>query len=1059
MADLSMARDIDLPPDDRQADRAYEIAMRQFSSRCLSPEQYLNGAIDSLNKSVALTPVDNTKLVERVLMLAEMLLERYSLMPSPEDLNWASATMTRAHALLDQTHPNYPNFVGALATLSDYRFRQYERSGNLEDLRNAIELNKQIIQWQALDSRARTLVHADLAQRYGHLYEREKQEGHLHLGVDHGQQAMQEAKSLPLSERAYFYGAFAGALFRRFEHLGNVDDIHQAILNGNKAVETVAPGDQDRSNWLNNLGLAYEQRFERLGDNTDLEQALQCSEKSLELTPVDDPRFPSRTNNFANQLGRRFELTGESEYLNKAIEKLRAITESRTLNASTRAMYLSNFSFLLFARFQREGNAIDLDEAIEKDRESVDVTPSGHADLPSRYNSLGTKLRHRHEQKRGQDDIDEAIRCGEEAINSSNEAHPYRSMWLVNLALSYCWRSNALGDLDKAINLTKESIRSLDDSPARATQLLSLGHMLILRSSLRNTSNDLDEALTYFKSAAKAQFAFPLKRIQATRSALGLLRARADWAEMRVLGEDAMELLPLVCGRYLTRKDQQQAVFETSGLAADLCSILLKKDQVHQALQQLELGKAILIGYTIDNHDDLEALEPCHQQLANRYRDLRSKLHLQPTVEGYSITERRMKERRDASYDMERCLTEIRQIKGHENFLRGLSLDRIKSCASEGPIVVINVTDIGSDAILVSTSEVRKIPLPGMRSSGAPAFISKGLRTFRSSGTDFFIGRDIPSERETDSVNTAAVLPWLWDSCVKVVLNELEPSTTLARGDQLLRVWWIGVGVASSLPFHAAAASIHKYDSANNALDRMVPSYTPSIKTLAYSRERSNQHARTVAQQWEVTVVTMTKTPGHVRLRGVQQESELIKKACKSSGFYTCVQLPQPTVDTALESIAHSKIVHFACHGMSHGSDPSKSHLLLQKDDDSGEAKVDELTVSRISSVNRTSLAWISYLSACSTASINATGFGDEGIHISSALQVAGFAHVIGSQWRLDDDVCVKVAGKFYEVLIGKEPQQLCNRAVAEALRAAVLHVRGEDPDPLRWGGYIHSGA
>ncbi|KIW12588.1 hypothetical protein PV08_09866 [Exophiala spinifera] len=1046
--------------DPEQADKAYDAAMRLLRQ----PEERLNEAIDLLSESVSLTPRDNPKLAQRSLILAAITLQRCSLYPSRESLVCASTNMARARKLISPTHSIYPVYIENLEILRNCKFQQYEMDNNPQDLWDAIEVSKQILLDQAADERTKIFVQAGLAQLYGHLFEHDKQNRYLDLGVDHGRQALEKA-TLPPSDRAHFFGSLAQALSNRYKHIENEADLHEAILRGEAAVNNIGEEDADRSKWLNNLGLSYELRFERLGNPTDLEQAIQFTEMSLELTPLDDPRFPPRTNNLANQFGRRFELTGESEYLNIAIDKLRAVTDRQASNASDRATYLNNLSFLLMTRFRREVDFADLDEAIEKSKLAVDATPAGHADLPSHYNGLGNGLRNRYEREKREEDIKEAIRCGEEAIRLSI-GHPFRKTWLSNLSLSYLSRfreTEAPEDLGKAIKLTEESLSCPGDLPDRAIQLLNLGNMYILRSSLQDVSKDLDTALNHFEEAANMQSAHPLHRIKASRSAIRILHEREAWDKMKILGENAMELLPMVCGRYLSRKDQQQAVIETSGLAADVCSILLRGDQVEQALQQLEFGKAILIGYAIDNHDDLRTLEARCSDLTKRYRDLRSQLYLQPTLESSNIGEGQMNKRRTASHLMEKCLAEIRRIQGHEDFLRGLSMEKMEACASEGPIVVVNLTDISSDAIIVSTSKVQKIPLPRLRAGEVPTFISSALRNFRSSDgdfQDFLVDRDIGSENEGPGLmDTELVLSWLWESCVKVVLDELGLRPTAVGMAQLPRVWWIGAGVASSLPFHAAALSTNKYDSENNALSRMVPSYSPSIKALSYSREKSKQYACTPHEKRKVTVVTMTTTPGYGKLNGVQLESNLIKTKCGSSSLYACVQLPQPTVDVVLESIVHSEIVHFACHGKSHSSDPSRSHLLLQKYDESGQPKVDALTVSRVSSVDHAGLAWIAYLSACSTARINASKFADEGIHISSALQVAGFAHVIGCQWRVEDDVCVDVARYFYEAFIGSEHKQLCNRAVAEALRTAVLRVRDEHPDPRQWGAYIHSGA
>jgi hypothetical protein len=1097
MSDTEVAAGIGPQSGAQEADRLDDTAIRHFYSSEPPSKNDLNIAIDAMSQSVALTPEENPRLAERVLDLAEMLRRRYLLSRKHEDLIQAVATIERATALVPSTHQYFPNYISTYVKIRDcqflktqdesiiddtisklrgdpsglmkkdasllqfhgvFLFRRYERRGDLNDLKYAIQASEQIVSSQALGE-LRVFALSNLAQLYGHLYKRDGQEKHLNWAVKRGQQALQESTSTP-SDKALLFGALSKALMNRFEHNGKQEDIDEAILQGESAAQQAAENDPDRAEWMNNLGLCYEQRFERTGDINDLKRAIQSTEKSLELTPKDDTGLPRRTNNLANQLGRRFEQTGESEYLNQAIQKLEVVADSEKLSPSDRSVCLSNLSFLLIQRFERTRDPEYLDESIEKSRKSIEGTPPGQKDLPSRRNILGNALRLRYEQKNQEKDLEEAIRSGEEARSFSNENDPYRGTWLSNLGLSYLLRfkkNKASEDLEEATKLTEESMKCRNHLPDRAARLINLGNMLMLRCTLPKPPEHTEiTALQYYKEAAEIPNGIPLQRIKAARSAIRILQKRREWDQMRVLGENAMQLLPGVCGRYLIRQDQQQALLETSGLAADVCSILLKKCEVEKALRQLEFGKAVLIGYTIDNHDDLTALKADQPDLAKRYGDLRSKLYLQPSMQMSSIAEAKMRERRTAAYDMEECLSQIRKIKGHENFLRELSLDEMRACAKEGPIVVVNVTDISSDAILVSTAEVRAIPLPEVYSSAVPDFVFHGPKGFGSSDKDFLLDRDIQSETESDSMNKDAAFSWLWRVCVKVVLKELKAANMLDQQSGLARVWWIGAGVASSFPFHAAASSFDNYESKEDTLSKMVPSYTPSIKALSHSRENSRKYAQIEHKERKLTIVTMPKTPGQARLPGVENESNSISKIC--DGFYACTELWEPTASAVLKSIVKSEIVHFACHGMSHVGDPSKSHLLLQKAGDSGPV-VDELTVSKLLSVEDASLAWIAYVSACSTAQISASKLADEGIHISSALQIAGFAHVIGSLWRVDDGVCVKVASKFYKALIESQSQQLCNRAVAEALRSAVLNVRAQNLELWKWGAYIHSGA
>jgi CHAT domain-containing protein len=101
--------------------------------------------------------------------------------------------------------------------------------------------------------------------------------------------------------------------------------------------------------------------------------------------------------------------------------------------------------------------------------------------------------------------------------------------------------------------------------------------------------------------------------------------------------------------------------------------------------------------------------------------------------------------------------------------------------------------------------------------------------------------------------------------------------------------------------------------------------------------------------------------------------------------------------------------------------------------------------------------AELAYLSACSTA-VGGTELADEAIHLTSALQLAGFRQVIGTLWPVPDLVAVQVAADVYTRLARRNgtvgpPQG------AAALHQAVHDLRDSYPDrPFLWASYVHIG-
>ncbi|MGW2997212.1 CHAT domain-containing protein [Streptomyces sp. NPDC001193] len=111
--------------------------------------------------------------------------------------------------------------------------------------------------------------------------------------------------------------------------------------------------------------------------------------------------------------------------------------------------------------------------------------------------------------------------------------------------------------------------------------------------------------------------------------------------------------------------------------------------------------------------------------------------------------------------------------------------------------------------------------------------------------------------------------------------------------------------------------------------------------------------------------------------------------------------------------------------------------------------------------------ARLAYLSACRTAAIDTVNLPDEAVHLTSAFQLAGFPHVIGTLWEIDDRIAVRIARAFYDGLRTDSGAVDPDRS-ARALHAAVRQVRdGHDLPPghdrvrapLLWAAHLHAGA
>jgi hypothetical protein len=141
---------------------------------------------------------------------------------------------------------------------------------------------------------------------------------------------------------------------------------------------------------------------------------------------------------------------------------------------------------------------------------------------------------------------------------------------------------------------------------------------------------------------------------------------------------------------------------------------------------------------------------------------------------------------------------------------------------------------------------------------------------------------------------------------------------------------------------------------------------------------------------------------------------------------------PEPITERVLSHQQRCKIFHFAGHGYTGTKDPSENQLYLK------DWETDPLTVASLLKLNlhQESLL-LAYLSVCGTGQIKSQKLFDEGIHLISACQLAGFRHVIRTLWEVNDQSYVEMAAMIYEeVLRGDMSDESVCRGVHVAMKA-----------------------
>ena len=314
------------------------------------------------------------------------------------------------------------------------------------------------------------------------------------------------------------------------------------------------------------------------------------------------------------------------------------------------------------------------------------------------------------------------------------------------------------------------------------------------------------------------------------------------------------------------------------------------------------------------------------------------------------------------------------------------------------------------------------------------------------------------ADRATAQAKLHEILQWLWDTSAGPVLNALGYDSRPAPGKEWPRVWWATGGMLGLLPIHAAGYHTDPADQAARAvMDRVISSWTPTIRALRYAR----QHTPAPDTKDSALIVAMPVTPGVPgRLHYVPDEAAMLLARLDhpvllaepgTPDEWATASIGTPTKMNVLARLASCPIVHFACHGASHPANPSQSRLLLY------DHESDPLTVASLAPI-KLDRARLAYLSACRTAITTTVELLDEAIHLASAFQLAGFPCVIGTLWEINDALAVQVAEAFYTALSASEGGIDTSRA-AHALHQAVLAVRASRPAaPSLWAAYQHAG-
>lgn len=765
-------------------------------------------------------------------------------------------------------------------------------------------------------------------------------------------------------------------LRRRFEARGKQGDLSHAIGLLSGALEQVGEG-PGRALVLMNLGAALVMSYELTGERSNLDAGLDAAREAVAETPEDDPDGAPRRGNLASALTLRYERDGSGDDLDEAVDQLREATRITASDAPQTAANAAALGSVLLRRHWHTGALNDLDEAVGALRHAVELESPGSPQLPGRYASLGAALLARYRTTADRADLDDAVKLftrGLETAPSARERPPLLSQLGEALLARYDATGDP-GDLDAALTSHEQAVALTPPGApdlARCEEKLAATRML--RFTDRSEADELDAALSAYRRALELTDETSPQKITLLYSLGIALSIRHQHSQ---LPEDEAEATAAL--RAGARRGASEA--PRAGLTA-------AQAWGHLAAERGDWTEAAEAYVTaLEASERLITGEPGRPGKETWLR-VAADLH---APAAYALARSGDAAAGVLALERGRALLLTDTLRGGEDPRGLLTPMSVGDVAAVGPVAYIAATGRGGCALVVTAdSAVEVVWLDGLTT----AELAKRIWAFLGA-------RGGPGwEAAIDDITG-----WLWPTV-------MAPLFASMVGQEPLTL--VPMGILGLLPLHAAWRNENGAPSGRwYALDERRLTYATNARVLARCRDRAST---TPAESLLVIADGAT-------LRHASREAEHARRHFPRA---TVLGDDPVAVDDVLAGLAQSDVLHFACHGASHPTDPAASCLRLP----GGESLTAGEIVAR-----RLTHARLAVLSACESA-VPGADLPDETVGLPAAFIEAGAAGVVGSLWEVPDLSTMVLMGRLYELWRSDEVEP------AEALRQAQQWLR-----------------
>ncbi|KAF4473440.1 hypothetical protein FAGAP_13120 [Fusarium agapanthi] len=816
-----------------------------------------------------------------------------------------------------------------------------------------------------------------------------------------------------------------------------VKDLNSAIKSLQQVIDIASEADQTWTSAVLLLGPLYSDKFGLFGDIGDLKMGLAVLHESTRAIKEDDSRYLDLLRLQGSTMMKTFAIFnrwGEIDLAKQIFWQALGIMDE---NCPSRPASLVDLAEVYQAEHRTMRGKQSLDISIEIYNGAAGILRDSrdyirpHDLLARIFTGRAFSYLESYKKTRIPIYLEKSIENIKEALKPLAAKSVLKINPLVTLANAYIagytttQDTSYLASTDQLLNEASDiatSAISMDDL-SRVKCLILIGESYKSRYHAAKLDSDLDQTVQFLNEA------FDLASLNATRdlsklasiakSLTSALKMKKDWKKAYLVIKQVVPLIAATTPRFLDISESQFLLSKYSTLASEGAALAMSAGcEPMETIQLLEAGRGVAMLALNELRLDLtsaaalgakhrERLSTFQQEL--EYTSPSSTLSVENDTHGGQGILKQSARRIQVGRDLNEFIQNLHALNYQMAFSETVRSAHLAQASLGGPIVVINV-HYRCDAFLIRGAMTQALTLPKLSMQAVQDRVDEGNFT------------------------SLPVLEWLWDSIVSPVLDALGYVGPPSPDDPWPRIWWIPTGSLSKFPLHAAGRHLEE-QSFNSTIDRVISSYSPSIRALV---ETINRGENTLHNQprpaQQALIVSMEHTPDTTaQLPNAVAEAKAVEEACGKMSIRT-IRPDQCTKDSVLAHLPSSDIFHFAGHGYTDNADPSKSHLRLE------DWKTDPLTVSDLIAINlRKQKPFLAYLGACGTGEIQDVRHLDESIHLISGCQLAGFRHVIGTLCRVNDETCVDVAILTYEVICQKG---LIDASVSEGLHYAVRELR-----------------